>query len=162
MNAQKLFQKFPVKIISRFLTAENIAAVFQEAAVPENFDLMVIDVDGNDYWMWNALAGIYRPRVVVTEYNGTFGPVEEWAMPYNPEHHYDETAYFGASLSTFAKFGRQHGYRLVGCDSMGVNAFFVREDEAKGAFDGLETLAAYHYVAPYYDWWFGHPVARFG
>ena len=160
-NARKRFNENPVKVFERFLTAENILSVFSEAGVPQQVDLMVIDVDGNDYWMWNALAGQFRPRVVVVEYNGTFGPHEEWVMPYDPQHRYDETAYFGASLSSFAAFGDRHGYSLVGCDSMGVNAIFVRKDVAGGLFDGLDQPPSYHYVAPYYDWWFGHPVAIF-
>lgn len=82
-------------------------------------------------------------------------------MPYDPQHRYDMTAYFGASLTTFAKFATLHGYSLVGCDSEGVNAFFVREDIARGLFDGLDQPPAYHYVAPYYDVGFGHLVANF-
>jgi len=161
-NAEKLFKQFPVTTVERFLTAENIASIFVEAGAPREFDLMVIDVDGNDYWMWNALAERFRPRVVVIEYNGTFGPYEEWVMPYDPQHRCDESAYFGASLTSYANLGSKYGYSLVGCDSMGVNAVFVRNDVAGEAFDGLNQPPAYHYVAPYYDWWFGHPVLIVG
>jgi hypothetical protein len=149
-----------VRVVHQFLTAENIVSVFGSAEVPPQFDLMVVDVDGNDYWLWSALADHYSPRVVVTEYNATFGPRTKWRMPYNPEHRYDETAYFGASLASFAQLARRHGYRLVGCESMGVNAFFVREEDARAAFDGLAACPSYHYVAPHYDAWFGHPVKR--
>jgi hypothetical protein len=159
-NAKEMFREFPITIVERFLTAEQIAAVFVDAGVNRECDLMVIDVDGNDYWMWNALAEQFRPRVVVVEYNGTFGPKEEWIMPYDPQHRYDMTAYFGASLTSFTSFASKHGYSLVGCDSEGVNAFFVRNDAAKGLFDGLDKAPAYHYVAPYYDIGFGHVVAH--
>jgi hypothetical protein len=160
-NAKNLFKQFPITIIERFLTAENIPAIFKDAGIPQEFDLLVIDVDGNDYWMWHALAGQFRPRVVVIEYNGTFGPKEEWVMPYDPRHCYDQTAYFGASLTSFANFGAKHSYSLVGCDSMGVNAIFVRKDVVNGLFEGLDQPPAYHYVAPYYDIGFGHPVVNF-
>jgi len=157
-NGRQRFRGLPINVVHQFLTAENIVATFQDAKVPSEFDVMVIDVDGNDYWMWNAVAEHYSPRVIVTEYNATFGPRAEWIVPYDPKHRYDETAYFGASLRSFAQLARKHRYHLVGCDSMGVNAFFVREDVAKDAFDGVEKPPAYHYVAPHYEEWFGHPV----
>lgn len=158
-NAQKVFGNFPIQIVNQFLTAENIGFVFKDAKVPSEFDLMVIDVDGNDYWMWKSLAGVYRPRVIVTEYNATFGPKEEWIMPYDPEYRYDETAYFGASLKAFTNLATLHGYRLIGCESRGINAFFVREDVGAEIFD-MNKSVAYHFVAPHYDGWYGHPVER--
>ena len=160
-KARRMFSHLPINVIESFLTAENIVPLFRDAGLPEEFDLMVIDVDGNDYWMWHALADHFRPRVVVTEFNGTFGPEEEWIIPYDSSHLYDGTAYFGASLASFVKFAHRHGYSLVGCDSMGVNAFFIRDNEAKGRFEGIEEPPSYHYVAPYYDIFWGHPVCNY-
>jgi hypothetical protein len=160
VNAKSMFEKFPVTIIERFLTAENIVSVFREAGVVAEPDLMSIDVDGNEYWLWKALAEYYRPRVVITEYNATFGAKAEWVIPYDPQHRYDGTAYTGASLNALAVFGKQNGYSLVGCESTGVNALFVRDDVAAQHFGELGKPVSCHYVAPHFDWWFGHPLTK--
>jgi hypothetical protein len=157
-RARQLFDGFPVKVHQRFLTAENVVGCFEEARIPQEFDFLSIDVDGNDHWLWKAIGARYSPRVVVVEYSSTFGPRRPWVMPYDPEFRNDETAFFGASLEAFALLGKDLGYHLVGCDSTGINAFFVRNDVAASGFIGLDRSAKFHYVAPHYDSWFGHPV----
>jgi hypothetical protein len=95
-----------------FLTAGNINQVFEAYGVPKVFDLLSIDVDGNDFWLWKALED-YRPRVVVIEYNSTFGPDQSVVMPYRADHVWDKTSYYGASAAALAKLGREKGYSLV-------------------------------------------------
>jgi len=113
------------------VTAENVNDLFARYGVPRDFDLLVIDIDGNDYWVWQAVSG-YRPRVVVVEYNANLAPERSVAIRYDPGFRWDGTAYYGASLLALQRLGRRKGYRLAGCDSMGVNAFFVRADLAAG------------------------------
>jgi hypothetical protein len=79
-----------------FITPDNIAQLFDRADVPDDFDLMSIDLDGNDYWVWENLVG-YRPRVVMAEYNAAFGPVLDWVMPRNDTHVWRADRLFGAS-----------------------------------------------------------------
>jgi len=69
-----LFDRTPTspKTHAEFITAANIVTVFKKYKVPLNFDLLSIDIDGNDYWVWKALEGGYRPRVVIIEYNCNF------------------------------------------------------------------------------------------
>ena len=55
-----------------FITADNIEALFDELGVPEEPDLLSIDLDFNDYWVWRAIVR-WRPRVVVIEYNASYG-----------------------------------------------------------------------------------------
>jgi hypothetical protein len=111
-----------------FITRENIAEVFRELAVPAEFDLLSIDIDGNDYWVWQALSQ-YRPRVVIIEYNAAYPPPMCWIMAYNAEHLWDGTSsYQGASLSALTELALRLGYALVCTDSNGVNAFFIRQD----------------------------------
>ncbi|OLE56347.1 MAG: hypothetical protein AUI36_16020, partial [Cyanobacteria bacterium 13_1_40CM_2_61_4] len=112
-----------------FVTPSNIESLFQEAGVPQEFDMLSIDIDGNDYWVWSAIHD-YSPRLVVAEYNATFGPDIEWVMKYNPDHRFDGTNYFGSSLKSLERLSAEKGYRLVGCNLAGVNAFFVRQDLA--------------------------------
>jgi len=130
-----------------FITAENIVALFRKYGVPQEFDLLSIDIDGNDYWVWRAIEG-YSPRAVIIEYNSSIRPEESRTVPYQPDFQWDGTNYFGASLLALAKLGRSKGYTLVGCDSQGANAFFVRDDLVAGRF--VVRSVAQLYAAPRY------------
>jgi len=116
-----------LKIINKIITAENIENFFHELKVPVEFDLLSIDIDGNDYWVWQAITR-FQPRVVVIEYNANFGAEQNWVMEYNPTHQWKVNNYFGASLKSLELLGLKKGYKLVGCSFAGVNAFFIRED----------------------------------
>lgn len=143
-NTKRIF-KFIRKIIKRSnrsvgfkrnvkiekVTAENIQQLFQKYDVPKNFDLLSIDIDYNDYWVWKAITD-YSPRLVVIEYNSSIPPTESKVVPYDPDASWDGTNYFGASLLALKNLGLSKGYTLVGCDSRGVNAFFVKSDLIKG------------------------------
>lgn len=154
---------FPrVKLDQRFITAENICQIFENNGVPDRFDLLSIDIDGNDFWVWRALKG-YRPRVVTIEYNASHPPSEFWVMKYNPEHRWDSTWYFGASLTSLWRLGSNLNYALVGTDRHGVNAFFVAREDLSGPFPGLgltELTPEKAYHAPgFLNQWgtIGHP-----
>ncbi|MBI2664974.1 hypothetical protein HYX10_06580 [Candidatus Woesearchaeota archaeon] len=120
-------------IKKEFITAENINNLFKKYRVPAEFDLLGIDLDGNDYWVWKAVKG-YSPRVVVIEYNAGFKLNESKTIKYDSKYVWDGSHYFGASLLALARLGKEKGYALVGCDSNGVNAFFVRDDLLAGNF----------------------------
>lgn len=126
-----------LKVQRAFVTAENVQALFDECKVPLEFDLLSIDVDGNDYWIWKAIER-FKPRVVVIEYNAIFREKLKWVMRYNSHHVWDGTTYFNSSLKSLELLGRDKGYNLVGCNFHGVNAFFVRQD-----------LVADHFCAPF-------------
>jgi hypothetical protein len=114
-------------IKKEFVTAENINAILKNYLVPNNFDLLSLDVDYNTYWIWKAIEN-YQPRVVVIEYNATISMDKTWMVKYDPLGKWDGTNYFGASLLALKKLGDAKGYSLIGCDSMGVNAFFIKKD----------------------------------
>lgn len=116
-----------LRLKNTFVSAENIESLFSEENVPIEMDLLSIDIDGNDYWVWQAIAN-YRPRVVVIEYNAIYPPESSWVMEYNPSHQWKYDSYMGSSLKALEKLGNQKGYKLVGCVFSGANAFFVRED----------------------------------
>lgn len=126
-----------------FITADNILALFEKHGVPDDFDLLSIDIDGNDYWVWKRIGERYRPRVVVLEYNANAGPDERRTIPYDPEFRWSGTDYYGASLAALADLGRSLGYILAGCESLGVNAFFVRSDAAEGRVRRQSVREAY-------------------
>lgn len=115
------------------VTTENINFLFKKYIVPNEFDLLSIDIDFNDYWVWKAIDG-YSPRVVVIEYNASIPPTESKTIKYDPNAQWDGTNYFGASLLALVKLGKKKGYTLIGCENNGVNAFFVRNDLIKNNF----------------------------
>lgn len=137
-----------------FVTAENITALFEKHGVPEQFDLLSIDLDGNDYWVWKAITK-HRPRVVVIEYNASVPATESRVIVYDPEFRWSGTDYFGASLLALQRLGAAKGYTLVGCDRSGTNAFFVEEAAAHGHF--LPADIARLYRPPAYGAGKGHP-----
>lgn len=122
---------FHLDIKSEKVTAENIQNLFQKYNVPKNFDLLSIDIDYNDYWVWKAITD-YSPRVVIIEYNSSVIPTESKVVPYDPEAKWDGTNYFGASLLALKNLGLTKGYTLVGCDNAGVNAFFCKSNLLDG------------------------------
>lgn len=107
-----------------FITAENINKLFAKYSVPHEFDLLSIDLDGNDYWVWNAI--VYKPRVVVIEYNPTWEPYERKTIVYNPNHVFDGTSYYGASIGALCDLGSKKDMNLIYYNKL--NAFFVRSD----------------------------------
>ncbi|MFG0212417.1 hypothetical protein ACFU8X_04890 [Brevibacillus porteri] len=126
------------------ITRENIVSLFEDNGVPKEFDLLSIDIDGNDYWVWQALS-TYTPRLVVIEYNAAFSPPQKMVIEYQPDFKWGGTTYFGASLSSLAILGNRLGYALVGTDSKGVNAFFLRHDLLRqSGFSELTPEQAYH------------------
>jgi hypothetical protein len=137
-----------LQIRHAYLTAENIGSVFAQTGVPAEFDLLSMDVDGNEYWLWKALEQ-YRPRVVVVEYNASLGEHVRCTIEYRPDWLWDGSNYFNSSLGALEHLGREKGYSLVGCNLTGTDAFFVRNDLVGDHF--LEPFTAeQHYEPPRY------------
>ncbi|MCA1690680.1 MAG: hypothetical protein LC733_00205 [Actinobacteria bacterium] len=103
------------------------------------FDLLSIDIDGNDYWVWEALEA-FRPRVVVIEYNGLLKNNACLVQPYDPDWAWDGTEFYGASLGALRSLGRKKGYVLVHTELSGTNAFLVQADLA-AHFADIEPVA---------------------
>ncbi len=124
---------------------ETVEALFDRAGVAEEPDVLSIDVDGNDYWIWRALER-HRPRAVVIEYNGALDPRVPRVMPYTPGFEWDGTTGYGASLAALEQLAAEKGYRLVHTELAGVNAFFVRSELAGGlpAGDAVPRRSASH------------------
>jgi len=93
------------------ITAENINDVFRAAGVPHEFDLLSIDIDGNDLWVWKALT--FAPRVVIIEYNPAWGERRSRTVPYDPARQWDGSVFYGASMRALTLLGAQKGYDLV-------------------------------------------------
>lgn len=135
----------PPIFVNAWITTENVNQLVASNGFGGPIDLLSLDVDGNDYWIWNALSCI-SPRVVVLEFNANCGPERSMTMSYDPSYRLDLTVQpyrCGASLSAFAKLARTKGYRLVGIESLGFNAFFVRNDVGQDLFPAQSTAQCY-------------------
>jgi hypothetical protein len=115
-----------------FITRDNINELLHEAGFGGEIGLLSIDIDGNDYWVWEKIA-IVDPVIVIVEYNSVFGPNLAVTIPYEPQfarhqaHHSGQ--FWGASLHALKLLADRKGYSLVGCNSAGNNAYFVRTDK---------------------------------
>lgn len=144
-------------IKNAFITAENIESLFKDGGAPAEPDMLSIDIDYNDYYVWEAI-NTYRPRMVTVEYNSTFRPDTHFVVKYQADRVWDNSSYFGASLLAFEQLAAKKGYCLVGCSFAGTNAFFVREDLIGDLFEAPYT-AANHYEPTRYFLYYkaGHP-----
>lgn len=122
-----------LNVLNEYVNINNIESIISNYLNGQGLDLLSIDVDGNDWHIWNAIMKV-SPRVVVIEYNGKFPPEVNWKMAYNANHIWDGSDREGASLKSLEELGKKKGYRLVGTNICGINAFFVRNDLAEGKF----------------------------
>lgn len=110
------------------ITAENVCDVCARYNVPNDLDLLSLDIDGIDWYVLRALLrGGYRPRVMVCECNPCIPAEPAVAVVYHPGFVFGGTRYFGASLAAFRKLAEAYGYTLVHLNES-VNGFFVRSE----------------------------------
>lgn len=127
-------RSFPPKTLCEFVTTDNINSILKDNDYTGEIDLLSIDIDGIDYWLLNAISAI-SPRVIVVEYNNLIEPELSWSIPYDEDFNcanYDVnknwTSYCGASLKAFVNLCEKKGYRLVGINRGGYNAFFIKNN----------------------------------
>lgn len=138
LHAQAIAEKRLV-LCERRVTAETVDEILRSNATPHDLDMLSIDIDGNDYWIWKAVSSV-RPKLVVMEYNAGLGSSLSWVMKYDPAFVWSgKDGYYGASLAALEKLGREKGYVLIGADFLGINAFFLRQDLLSPAFAGPFT-----------------------
>lgn len=137
-----------VRGAAAWVDRDNINDLLREHRMDGELDLLAIDIDGADYWVWEALEAS-SPRVVIIEFNSLFGPERAVVVPYDPEfdrHSLKEHGewgryYYGASLAALVNLGRRKGYRLVAVEPSGANAYFVRSDVAPDMPEADPTVA---------------------
>ncbi|MEY2603359.1 MAG: hypothetical protein QOH31_1133 [Verrucomicrobiota bacterium] len=126
-----LYWRHDLNAVSAFITAENINGLIENAGLRGDIGLLSIDIDGNDYWVWQALT-VVSPRIVICEYNSLFGWRHPVAVRYRQDFNITRAHYsnlfYGASLSALCHLAKEKGYEFVGSNSAGCNAFFVRGD----------------------------------
>ncbi len=119
---------YPPKFACAMVNRENINRVIEEEGFSGEIDFLSIDIDGNDYWIWEALE-VVRPRVVMIETHVEFG-YRNIVVPYDPDYFYPgrHKDYHGASPVAMNRLANRKGYRLVGANAYGFNMIYVRND----------------------------------
>jgi hypothetical protein len=119
------YEDYPgTKTLEAWVWPGNIEILFEENGVPKDLDLLVIDIDSNDYYVWRAIHD-FRPKVVMIEGNYFFPPPERVVIDYHPMNYWDGTYYVGASLQSLTDLANKKGYELLYQMSEGPNVFFV-------------------------------------
>jgi hypothetical protein len=135
----------PPRLVASWLTRENVNAVVAGNQFAGDIDFLSLDIDGMDFWIWKAL-DVVTPRLVLLEFNPVWGPEASVAVPYDPEFRIDYTRqpyYCSASLHAFVKLARTKGYRLVGVQRLGFNAFFLRDGVGEAYFPGIDPVECF-------------------
>ncbi|HKM82662.1 MAG TPA: hypothetical protein VKO18_11505 [Terriglobia bacterium] len=144
IQTDRIYWEFDLQAKCAWITRENIDSLLRGAGFSEDVGLLSIDIDGNEYWIWEAIQSI-RPRIVIVEYNSLFG-LQPVSVPYRENFqklsaHYSGL-YYGCSLAALYHLAKKKGYMLVGSNIWGHNAFFIRSDVAS-EFKGLEPEEVY-------------------
>lgn len=140
--------------VCTWVTAENVDSILTDNGVRGELDLLSLDMDGIDYWVWKAITAIL-PRVIVLEYQDIWGPDRAVTVPYDSQFLARFTPegpdYAGASLLAFVRLAAEKGYRFVGCEPLGFNGFFVRSGVGEDVLPAVDPRAC-----------FEHPKVRAG
>ena len=123
-----IYWQHNLKAVQAFITRENVNEMITQRGIRGGIGLLSIDIDGNDYWVWEAMQAI-TPAIVIVEYNSRFGKDRAVTIPYREDFlrssAHPSMIYYGASLKALCLLGKRKGYAFVGCNSAGNNAFFV-------------------------------------
>ena len=100
-----------------FSASDNLDVILKDTPIPEDFDFLSIDVDGNDYHLWKAVSK-YSPKAVCIEFNPTIPTEIKFIQPA------DLSVNQGASILALVELGKEKGYELISV--LPFNAFFVK------------------------------------
>lgn len=130
-NAWRL-RRLPPALIHAWIDRDNIDELIGSHGMAGPIDLLSLDMDGIDFWIWKAIQSA-QPRVVVVEYNNRWSSDQSLTVPYARDFvgkgaSVDGEGYFGASLKAFTCLAKEKGYRLIGANSPNTNAFFMKDD----------------------------------
>jgi hypothetical protein len=146
IKQDRIYWQHNLKAVQAFIDKDNINKLITENGIKGEIGILSIDIDGNDYWVWEAI-DVVLPAIVIIEYNSRFGNDKAVTVPYDPKFiradaHYS-MLYFGASLKALCRLGKAKGYSFLGCNSAGNNAFFVRQDLRPTSINELTVEEGY-------------------
>ncbi len=131
---QSVVWKHDLEALNIKVQKNNINKIFKNLKLPKEIGLLSLDIDSNDYWIWNEI-DIIKPTIFVCEFNSIFGDKKAISVPYDKNFerkklHYSNLA-FGASLEAFKFLCKKKGYIFLGTNSSGVNAYFIYKNYFK-------------------------------
>lgn len=146
LKQDQIYWKYEISAGPHFITVDNINDILYQYGFVEEIGLLHIDIDGNEYHIWQAIH-VAKPTIVILEYNSVFGPGVELTVPYRQDfdrtqaHH--SNLYYGASLAALVALSEKKGYAFVGCNSNGNNAYFIRRDQLPETIKELGVSEGY-------------------
>lgn len=143
-NANRFFESKADCLLNRpiirkaWITRDNVNDLLREMGAEGEVDVLSLDMDGIDYWVWEAIEAI-NPRLCVFETHNLVPGDLSVTVPYDPNFYCwskkgDEKLFRSVSLPAMAKLSKRKGYRLIGTHRHGFNAFFLRDDLAPKLF----------------------------
>jgi hypothetical protein len=124
------YWKNKIVAVCDFIKVSNINQIIKKNNIQGQVGLLSIDIDGNDYWIWECIEVIY-PDIVIIEYNARLGFDKSLTIPYKEDFQRgisQDKIFYGASLKALYSLGVRKGYSLVGTNMNGNNAFFVKNE----------------------------------
>jgi hypothetical protein len=125
----QIYSFYDLRAIQCFITKDNINDILNSSGFKKEVGILSIDIDGNDYWVWEAIKG-WEPQIIICEYNSLFGFDEPVTIPYKSEFVRGVASpfnFYGTSLKAAYLLAKERGYFFVGCNSAGNNAYFIKE-----------------------------------
>lgn len=124
---------YPPKFRCDLVKRENINSLITNAGLSGEIDVLSIDIDGNDYWIWDAIE-VVSPNVVVIETHIELG-LKNRLVPYDSNYVFPgkHPVYHGASPIAMVNLAKRKGYRLVGANDLGFNFIFVKNGMGEDA-----------------------------
>jgi hypothetical protein len=145
---QSYFWRNEIMVENSFIDKENINETISKNKFAGEIGLLSIDIDGNDYWIWDAI-NVIDPIIVICEFNARLGYEQALSIPYNKDFdrtkkHYSNI-YYGASLNALYKLGKKKNYVLLGTNKNGNNAFFIKKEvQEKFSIESKTPKECYH------------------
>ncbi len=146
IKKQTVHWKYDLNVCQKFITKENINNTIKSLNLKSEIGLLSLDIDGIDYWIWKELK-VIKPIIFVCEFNSVFGDLNHITVPYKKDFnrtkfHYSNLIY-GASLKAFISISNKKGYKFVGTNSNGVNAYFVKKNYYKYIKNKITKIKSY-------------------
>ena len=155
IKSEQFYNFYDVKAECSFITRSNINDILKNSGFHEDLGILSIDIDGNDFWIWKEINCI-KPIIVICEYNSLFGFEKEITIEYDEQFVRGSKYkfnFYGTSLKAIANLATEKGYSLIGSNSAGNNAYFVRNDYMKFLPFGSKSVEEVYKVASFTEAW---------
>lgn len=142
IKKNRIFWKYNINVINSFVNSLNINFLLKNNNVPKKIGLLSIDIDSIDYWVLKNLK-YTSPSIIVCEFNPLFGDKKKITVPNknkfirNKEHF--SNLYYGASVKAYQELLERKGYKFIGTNTSGNNAFFIKKDLSKYLYKNIRV-----------------------